>query len=205
MRFEGTIKTWNDERGFGFIEPTRGDQEIFLHIKAYRSRHGRPTVGQRVSFALELSEDGRKRAREVVPVGEESPRRLPRRKGVAQWGTATFLAIGAFLLLFLVVAIVWRVPAWVPLLYVAASIVTFAAYAWDKASAKAGTWRVSESTLLLLGLVGGWPGAIVAQQVLRHKSIKLAFRSSFWLSVAINVVAFLVVASPIARQLTDRS
>jgi len=38
MRIEGVIKSWNDERGFGFIEPTQGGQEIFVHVKAFRTR-----------------------------------------------------------------------------------------------------------------------------------------------------------------------
>ena len=49
----------------------------------------------------------------------------------------------------------------------------------------------------LLGLLGGWPGAIVAQQVLRHKSNKAAFRASFWLTVLANVAGFIVLSSPI--------
>lgn len=55
---------------------------------------------------------------------------------------------------------------------------------------------MSESTLLLLGLVGGWPGAIVAQQTLRHKTIKLSFRVSFWLSVVVNIGVFVFACSP---------
>ena len=54
MRFEGTLKTWNDDRGFGFIEPTQGGQEIFVHITTFNSRTGRPQAGQRVTFEVEL-------------------------------------------------------------------------------------------------------------------------------------------------------
>ena len=42
MRFEGIIKSWNDERGFGFIEPSPGGQEIFVHIKAFKERNIKP-------------------------------------------------------------------------------------------------------------------------------------------------------------------
>ena len=35
MQFTGTLKSWNDDRGFGFIEATHGGQEIFGHIKAF--------------------------------------------------------------------------------------------------------------------------------------------------------------------------
>lgn len=74
-------------------------------------------------------------------------------------------------------------------IYASASVVCFTAYAMDKAAARAGRWRISERTLLLLGLVGGWPGAVLAQQCLRHKSRKPSFRTWFWFTVLCNVAA----------------
>ena len=94
----------------------------------------------------------------------------------------------------------WRVPGWVAGVYVGASLLAFAIYAADKSAATAEAWRVSESTLLVVGLVGGWPGAIVAQQVLRHKSSKASFRSAFWGTVVLNVAAFVFLASPLGKQ-----
>ena len=57
----------------------------------------------------------------------------------------------------------------------------------DKSAARSGGWRTQESTLHGLSLIGGWPGALIAQQVLRHKSRKEEFRFVFWLTVVINV------------------
>ena len=74
--------------------------------------------------------------------------------------------------------------------YLAASIITFLVYAVDKSAAKNGQWRTPESTLHLLGLAGGWPGALVAQKWLRHKSKKPSFQIIFWVSVVINCAAF---------------
>jgi uncharacterized membrane protein YsdA (DUF1294 family) len=48
-----------------------------------------------------------------------------------------------------------------------------------------------------LALAGGWPGALLAQQVLRHKSTKREFRQVFWATVLLNVVGFIVLASPL--------
>jgi uncharacterized membrane protein YsdA (DUF1294 family)/cold shock CspA family protein len=197
MRFEGTLKSWNDERGFGFIEPARGGEPVFVRIKAFTVRQGRPQVGQRVVFEVEVNAQGRKRAKNV-----EFPRPArmrTRRDGSAAWGTATLFAVPVFLMLCLVVGIAWRIPGWMVGAYAAASVVSFVVYAMDKSAAIAGRWRVSERTLLALGLVGGWPGAIVAQQVLRHKSIKGSFRSAFWVSVLANVVAFVVFSAPPVR------
>ena len=78
---------------------------------------------------------------------------------------------------------------WVPALYAAASVVAFAAYGIDKVAARRQANRISEQTLLVLGLVGGWPGALVAQQVFRHKTRKRSFRRAFWGTVGVNILA----------------
>ena len=197
MRFEGLVKSWSAERGFGFIEPTQGGQEIFVHIKAFSPRVGQPRLNQIVTFEVELNGEGKKRARMVQIVKPARAARHPRNDAPAQWGIASLFAIPAFFFLYIAIAMVWRVPLWFAALYVVASIVCFLAYAIDKSAAVAGRWRISESTLILLGLAGGWPGAIVAQQALRHKSSKASFRSAFWASVAMNVCAFIAFNSPI--------
>lgn len=73
--------------------------------------------------------------------------------------------------------------------YSALSLIAFAAYAIDKSAAKRGAWRISEGTLLFLGLAGGWPGALIAQETLRHKSRKTSFRAVFWITVLMNCAA----------------
>ncbi|MGI2156497.1 DUF1294 domain-containing protein [Shewanella baltica] len=72
-------------------------------------------------------------------------------------------------------------------MYLTLSLLTFIAYAIDKSAAKRGKWRTKESTLHLLALMGGWPGALFAQNVLRHKSVKASFRNVFWLTVVANL------------------
>jgi uncharacterized membrane protein YsdA (DUF1294 family)/cold shock CspA family protein len=201
MRFEGVVKSWNDERGFGFIEPDQGGQEVFFHVKAFPPRSGRPQIHQRVSFEIELNREGKKRARNVKFAKLTRARQRTPTNNPAQWGIASLFAVPAFVLVYLAVALMWRVPNWVAALYIVASLGCFAAYSADKSAATASRWRISEGRLLLLGLVGGWPGAIVAQQVLRHKSNKASFRARFWGSVVANVVAFVAVHSPLAAGL----
>lgn len=198
MRFNGTLKTWNDDRGFGVIEPSQGGQALFVHIKAFEDRAVRPQIGQALSFEVASGPDGKKRAKRVLVVQTARLAR-PRRSNSApaQWGTASLFAIPAFALLYLVVTLIWRVPYWVAGLYLVASVVCFLAYAADKSAAVAGRWRVSERTLIFMGLAGGWPGGILAQQVLRHKSNKAEFRAVFWASVVLNVVAFVGLNSPL--------
>ena len=73
--------------------------------------------------------------------------------------------------------------------YVVLSVVLFALYGVDKAAAREGGWRTPENTLHLLALLGGWPGALVAMRVFRHKTKKQPFRTIFWCTVVINCIA----------------
>jgi len=86
--------------------------------------------------------------------------------------------------------------AWTLTVYLTASVITFLVYAQDKSAAKHNRWRTKEGTLHGLALTGGWPGALLAQKVLRHKSSKAAFQRVFWLMVVVNVgvVGWLVAA-----------
>jgi uncharacterized membrane protein YsdA (DUF1294 family)/cold shock CspA family protein len=192
MRFEGQLKSWTDDRGFGFIEPDQGGQEIFVHIKSFPPGSGRPKLAQRLSFEVALNPQGKKRAENVRLVRATLRRTPMRRDTPAQWGTASYFAIPAFAAIYLGLAVAWGVPRQIAALYLGASVVCFLAYAFDKSAARSGGWRTSESTLLLLGLVCGWPGAILAQQLLRHKSNKASFRSAFWGSVVMNISALIV-------------
>ena len=72
-------------------------------------------------------------------------------------------------------------------IYLVMSLVAFCAYAIDKFKAKRGMWRIPENTLHILELCCGWPGALLAQRLIRHKSVKTSFRVVFWAMVALNV------------------
>lgn len=78
-------------------------------------------------------------------------------------------------------------PLVIALLVLCLSLVSYFYYAKDKKAALIGAWRVPENTLQLLSLSGGWPGALIAQQRLRHKTKKVSFRLVFWFTVLANV------------------
>jgi uncharacterized membrane protein YsdA (DUF1294 family)/cold shock CspA family protein len=192
MRFAGQIKSWNAERGFGFIEPSSGGQEIFLHISAVPTQLRPPKIGQHFTFEIELNREGKKRAANLGVV--TVPQRVQVRKpsSPASWNLPSALAIPGFIAIYIGLSLTKGVSIWFAASYLVLSIVCLFAYAFDKSAAVAGRWRSSEQSLLLLGLVGGWPGGLIAQQLLRHKSSKASFRTAFWGTVFINIVGFIL-------------
>jgi uncharacterized membrane protein YsdA (DUF1294 family) len=99
-------------------------------------------------------------------------------------------ALVAFGPAYALVALARGTPGWLDALYLGASVLCLVVYGIDKLAARGGHDRVPEAVLLSLGIAGGWPGAIVAQQVFRHKTVKRRFRVLFWLTVAANVAVF---------------
>jgi len=114
-------------------------------------------------------------------------------------GPLSYLAIAAFLVGAALVNARWPVSTWYVAGYLAASALCFIVYGFDKSRAKSGGRRVPEKTLHLLEFFGGWPGALVAQQVLRHKTQKTSFRIAFWVCVLANVMVFAVLTTPLWR------
>lgn len=117
-----------------------------------------------------------------------------KRHGAPAGQRAHYWPLAAFALLYLGLTLAWNLPWQAGAVYAGASAASVLAYARDKAAARAGRRRTPERDLLLLGLAGGWPGAILAQQWLRHKSSKTTFRLKFWATAAVNSAALVWLA-----------
>lgn len=100
-----------------------------------------------------------------------------------------------FLTAMLCAVLIGKLPAAVLALYLAASLIAFFTYASDKSAARKNQWRTKESTLHLLAAIGGWPGALIAQKLLRHKSKKRSFQTVFWATVVLNCGALAASAA----------
>ena len=193
MRTKGKLTTWNDEKGFGFITPGNGGKQVFIHIKAFGNRNRRPEINQLVTYALSIDKQGRPCAISATLAGNRLPEKTKRKNG-----SLSIICATIFLVIVCASALTSKIPSFFLSLYMAVSTLTFIIYAVDKSAAAKGSWRTQESTLHLLALAGGWPGALIAQEKLRHKSKKKSFRSVFWVTVLLNCGAFIWLCTPTA-------
>lgn len=192
-RRTGVLAEWNDERGFGFVEA--GGRRTFVHVSAFALAGGRPQAGDFVSFERGTGADGRPCAVRAERVYALPSRQGPRRARRGKVDVAAFAPLLA-LAVFLVLAIGYLdASPWYPVAYLVMSGITFGLYALDKQAAVAGGWRTRERTLNLAALLGGWPGAVVAQQALRHKNRKESFQVQFWLAALLNVLVVITVTA----------
>lgn len=199
-RLKGQLMVWKDDRGFGFIKPDDGGQEIFLHITAFNDVNRRPQVGDVIHYQLAVGENGKVRAcnafiegatSQPAPKSSSSAFAERTRSQTASKSSSFMLEVLLLSLLPVLGAIKFALTTSNPMplvLYPAMSLLTFVLYADDKSRARNGQWRVSEKTLHLCELTGGWLGAFVAQRRLRHKSSKGSYQVVFWVIVTVHIV-----------------
>jgi uncharacterized membrane protein YsdA (DUF1294 family)/cold shock CspA family protein len=181
MRHQGRLTNWNDDRGFGFITPNGGGSRVFVHRNDF-GRQRRPRGNELVTYELLVDAQKRPNARNVEYVGARRSRGLP------AVGAIVAPALALVFFAFLAGATLQGRMHWAVLAaYAAMSAATYSAYQADKTAAVRRTWRTKESTLHTLALLCGWPGALIAQRWLRHKSVKGPFLITFAMTVAGNL------------------
>jgi uncharacterized membrane protein YsdA (DUF1294 family)/cold shock CspA family protein len=175
--FTAKIVEWDDEKGYGFLQVGQG--RVFLHRRDFAEHHKRPAVGDVIRFTGGFDAKGRSCAKNAVHVNDGGhitllsilvlacllvlPVIALHRHGVFfWWGGAYALGIGLF---------------------------SYGCYSMDKQWAREKAERIPERGLHLTELLGGWPGAFLAQRRLRHKVSKRGYQVEFWLIVLAYQVA----------------
>jgi uncharacterized membrane protein YsdA (DUF1294 family)/cold shock CspA family protein len=198
-RRRGVLKNWKDDRGFGFITPADRGPDVFVHVSAFANQNRRPCGNEAVAYQAKTDRRGRARAVHVWFADEEINRSAISKQSVVY----ALVAAGSFLAFVAGLMLTGELSGLVFALYISASLVAFIAYAWDKAAARRDRWRTAESTLHMLALLGGWPGALVARHIFRHKSKKQSFINAFWATVVLNVIALIGLQMPSGQRLLE--
>lgn len=198
MRLVGRISDWNEAKGYGFVTSQADGVRTFVHIKAFQIRSRRPVNGELISYSVATDSRGRANATAVRFPGQVVEKRKPRKP-------MPRLAIGVSVLLASTAGSLFGIiPAVITLAYVILSTLSYLMYTLDKAAAGKGWQRTPEITLHTLDLLGGWPGALIAQQRSRHKTVKISFQVVFWMTVLFNIAAVVwLLHSGIAGALTS--
>ena len=165
-RLDGRISEWVEERGFGWVQ--HGGESLFAHIREFRK--GRvPEKGDEVTFVRGLD-----------PVGRPCAKSLLLKKEHAGPGLWACLQLVVLLVLPLLAGLKLPIATWaVPVAMLVVSVTAWITYRSDKKAAEAGSWRVSETMMHLLEILGGWPGAFLAQRRYRHKTRKASYQLIF--------------------------
>ncbi len=203
--YEGIIKSWKEDKGFGFIQPNGGGKDIFVHIRDLKHTNYQPQQGDNVCYQVAADKDGKVRAYDAFIQGQEISQQYRQKalkknrpetqkpKREYRLGMLAILVIATVPFLFSALLIRERqnfIPFFV---YLLMSLTTFIVYAYDKTKARKSEQRISEKTLHLLALFGGWPGALITQRVIRHKNKKSSFQMASWKIVIIHISVWIDV------------
>ncbi|MDY0206348.1 MAG: cold shock and DUF1294 domain-containing protein [Pseudomonas sp.] len=197
MEQQGVLRSWNDDKGFGFIRADNRD--YFIHISSVQGE--RPQQGEAVLFVAGTDEKGRLRAESMRSAGAQTaPAKQTHNSQHRQRPLTAHTLKRSLSILVTACAIpamgAWQYfqhsAVWWPLLlYISMSLLSILQYWHDKKNAKNGQWRTPEKQLHTVELLGGWPGALLAQQLLRHKTQKKSYQAVFWLIVLAHQVYWL--------------
>lgn len=202
MRFQGRITNWNDTKGFGSITWNGSSDCVFVHVSAFTLKGRRPAENDIVTYEVAKDEKGRFKAINVS--FPQSQLKIKQAKASTGSGKFAVLLVILFAGYFLFCAWTSKTSLLIFEIYCGASLLCFLAYWRDKSAAQRDRWRAPESSLHILALFGGWPGALLAQKTFRHKTVKQPFQSLFIATILLNITAFVIYTSPQAAQLLQR-
>ena len=193
VKYQGRIQQWDDAKGYGFVEPNGGGTRAFTHIEAFKQRSRRPVNGDIIVYEVEQDRNGNHRACNISLLKDHKAKRLRANKPTSR-RKRNVIVLSIFSGALALFTLSGRLPFIVPIVYGAVSLLTILFYGIDKSAAKKEKRRVSEAKLHILSLLGGWPGALLAQQIFKHKRSKSSFMRVYWVTVLVNLILLGLIA-----------
>ncbi|WGV98391.1 DUF1294 domain-containing protein [Vibrio sp. YMD68] len=175
MSIIGRISEWDDNKGYGFISVDKQAPRIIFHLSDLSGHSQRPRLNERVEFTLTKDDHGSFVAKEI-----ERPIVFGFSLAITVW----FITV--------VCSAVWLIyyPPIVLLHYVFLSSATYLVYLYDRGAEVENRTRIPELVLHTLSFIGGWPGAVLAQTLLRYQSSEESYRYRFWCAISANIMLF---------------
>ncbi|MGX2039224.1 DUF1294 domain-containing protein [Methylocaldum sp. MU1018] len=188
---EGVLVLWNDDKGFGFVRPSMGGDDYFVHISVLeQGTSRRPQVGDIIFYNVATDAPGRRRLSYAAIQGVDVVEKKPS-EGILATPRSPLLWTLIGLPILLSCYLMWRTHNPIPFFsYVFLSILAIVLYGLDKKNAITGQWRIPEIYMHVVELMGGWPGALLAQNDFRHKIRKSRYRKILWSIIALHASAW---------------
>lgn len=196
----GNISYWNDEKGYGFIHYRHKAPGLFFHISSFPYHHHRPQKGEQVYFIAEQHQERYSACRVVLAQDRDSindDRILDSNDIPPHLVEAYIFGLTA---IFFYIALAYLSPP-LAIASLIISALTFSLYSIDKRASLQHRQRIPEASLHIATMLGGWPGALIARALLRHKTKKIRFVVFFWLSIIINFAALYAIVLLLPQRL----
>jgi uncharacterized membrane protein YsdA (DUF1294 family)/cold shock CspA family protein len=191
MRVVGRLTQWKDDQGYGFITPDDGGSPVFVNVRSFANREQCPVRNGFVLYRMVIDGKDRPRAEDVEFLVDADSEPTTSVKGPG------ILALAVFFLLFVANSVrEGKLPVAVLGLYIMASSLAFVFYKRDRAMAETHQRKLPENTLHLWSLIGGWPGAALAQKLAHPRSRRRSFQIVYWITIVLNGIAFFWMLSP---------
>jgi uncharacterized membrane protein YsdA (DUF1294 family)/cold shock CspA family protein len=188
---KGTIIMWNDSKGFGFIRSEKNEEDFFVHISNFKKGTSRrPEIGDVVNFRPDKNAEKKRVSFALFEMTEQDIATKGFELNPKERSWAVNLLIFTPLLLSGYLILLQRNP--IPFFsYWILSLLTMILYGADKAHAATHKWRIPEIYLHILEIMGGWPGALMAQNDFRHKTRKSAYLYILRAIITLHILAWI--------------
>ena len=195
----GELVQWNNKGGYGFVRDDTG-RDFYVHISKVNG--GRPRLGDRLSFEVQTGKKGRPSAVNVLLM-EAAPQSIakpqdtlrPYPSGVSRYKLGLRTAAATMMTLLILWAIgAHHVSPWISVIYAVMGLASALLYRFDKLYALNNRWRVSEANLHAVDFSFGIIGALCAQEVYRHKTVKPRFVATTWAIALFHTIMLALLA-----------